>query len=249
MELKLLTLISFNAFNADPAEMSRTGNIPVSLQESFPKFDESLRILEEKFQSNEKAVMETEKLIDAISEGESVEEEIQNLLKDLDPYDDEHGDTELARRIDKLSISIPEIPESELLRRVSLSADEIARCNGNTTPRKSNVNEGENTKQRSDSASNTVTAAQSAIRPGETERLRREIKFSLPRVGIMPTARSTPLVTRPEKKKVLTPKFEYTTIGPEKSKTIVFSDEDLCAVVTSSSKEEIISEKNAINSK
>ena len=179
----------------DPAEVSRTDNIPVLLQESFHKFDESLRILEEKFQSNEKAVMETEKLIEAISEGESVEEDIQNLLKDLDPYDDDHGDKELARRIDKLSQSIPEISESELLRRVSLSADEIARCKGNTTPSKSNVNERENTKQRGDSASNTVTAARSAIRPGETERFRREIRISLPGVGIMPTARSTPLVT------------------------------------------------------
>ena len=65
----------------------------------------------------------------------------------------------------------------------------------------------------------------------------------------MPTARSTPLVTRPETKKVLTPKFEYTTIRPEQSKTIVVSDEDLCAVVTSFSEEEIISEKNGINSK
>ena len=65
----------------------------------------------------------------------------------------------------------------------------------------------------------------------------------------MPTARSTPLITRPETKKVLTPKFENTTIGPEQSNTIVFSDEDLCAVVTSSSKEEIMSEKNVINSK
>ena len=123
----------------DPAEVSRTDNIPVPLQESFHKFDESPRILEEKFQSNEKAVMVTEKLIEAISEGESVEEEIQNLLKDLDPYDDDHGDTELARRIDKLSKSIPEISESKLLRPVSLSADEIARCKGNTTPRKSNT--------------------------------------------------------------------------------------------------------------
>ena len=137
-------------------------------------------MLEEKFQSNEKTVMETEKLIDAISEGESIEEEIQNPLKDLDPYDDEHGDTELTRRIDKLSKSIPEIPESELLRRVSLPADEIDRCKGNTTLRKYNVNEGENTKQRIDSASNTVTAAQSTIRTSETGRSRREIRFSLP---------------------------------------------------------------------
>ena len=85
----------------DPAEVSRTDNIPVSLQESFHKFDESLSILEQKFQSNEKAVMETEKFIDAISEGESVEEKIQNLLKDLDPYDDERGDTELARDLSR----------------------------------------------------------------------------------------------------------------------------------------------------
>ena len=65
----------------DPVEVSRTDNIPISLQESFHKFDEPLRILEEKFQSNEKNVIETEKLIDAISEVESVEEEIQTSLQ------------------------------------------------------------------------------------------------------------------------------------------------------------------------
>ena len=65
----------------DPAEVSRTDNIHLPLQESFHKFDESLRILEE-----------TEKLMSANTEGESVEEEIQNMLKDLDPYDDETGD-------------------------------------------------------------------------------------------------------------------------------------------------------------
>ena len=47
------------------------------------------------------------------------------------------------RRIDKLSKSVPEILESELLRRVSFSADEIARCKDNITPRKSNVDKRE----------------------------------------------------------------------------------------------------------
>ena len=75
--------------------------------------------------------------------------------------------------------------------------DDLARCEGNITLRKPSENERETTKRGSDSAGGTFITAQPAIRPSETERLKKKIRFSLPEVGIMLTARSTPLVTRP----------------------------------------------------
>ena len=69
-----------------------------NLQESFSKFDKSLRLLEGKFQSNE--INGGEDLLGIASEGEPAEWEARELLKELDIYDDEWRDAELTRRID-----------------------------------------------------------------------------------------------------------------------------------------------------
>ena len=55
----------------DPAELGYPKKILVPLQESFSKFDESRRLLEEKFQSNE--INEGEDWLDMASEGEPAE--------------------------------------------------------------------------------------------------------------------------------------------------------------------------------
>lgn len=41
-------------------------------------------------------------LLDALSEGDTLDEYRQEILQDLDPYDDDTGDEELNRRIEKL---------------------------------------------------------------------------------------------------------------------------------------------------
>ncbi|XP_015599251.1 uncharacterized protein LOC107269654 [Cephus cinctus] len=107
--------------------MDDTGELAAQLQESFSKFHESLRVLEEKFQDKGTIPVQddenVEVVLGTVSEGDSIPEEMQEKFEELDPYDDELEDIVLDRRIERLTNTVLQLPENELLRRVSLSKD------------------------------------------------------------------------------------------------------------------------------
>ena len=68
------------------------------LQESLNRFEKSLLDKSAQLQELEEEVV----LLDTLSEGDTLDETRQEILRDLDPYDDDTGDEELNRRIEKL---------------------------------------------------------------------------------------------------------------------------------------------------